>query len=530
MFRDGALAGHVALVTGGGTGICRGIAAAYARLGADVCIVSRKPDVLDATARELSAQTGAHVIGVAADVRDPDAIGARGRSDRRAVRQARHARQRRRRQLPRARRRRCRRTASSTVIDIDLVGTFNASRAAFEALQQAGDGAVLNISATLHYHGTPLQIHASAAKAGVDAVTKNLAVEWGRFGIRVCGIAPGPIGDTEGMRRLAPGDITDKATRRDPRGPVRRDRRDRRGRGVPALARRPRTSPGTCSSSTAATASRRRRSASASMTGADARALECPARRAARSRVASSRDARRSPRARRIVRQRDPRSRAVAIELVAGRGHYERVIAAVLGAHTSVWIATANVKELMVEDGRARPGRRRVASKTARTSRCSRGSTSSPRAASSCACCTPSCRRGRSARRSRSTRGSSRAASRCARCPRVHLKAVIVDGELLYLGSANWTGAGLGAKGSGRRNFELGIVTDDGAAARSGAGALRARVERRRVRAAASCATCARARSPTPPAPRQAKRSDSDASCDATCNRRRGSSLHYLDE
>jgi phosphatidylserine/phosphatidylglycerophosphate/cardiolipin synthase-like enzyme len=48
------------------------------------------------------------------------------------------------------------------------------------------------------------------------------------------------------------------------------------------------------------------------------------------------------------------------------------------------------------------------------------------------------------------------------RCPRVHMKAVIVDGELLYLGSANWTGAGLGAKGSGRRNFELGIVTDDG--------------------------------------------------------------------
>jgi hypothetical protein len=48
-----------------------------------------------------------------------------------------------------------------------------------------------------------------------------------------------------------------------------------------------------------------------------------------------------------------------------------------------------------------------------------------------------------------------------ARCPRVHLKAVIVDGELLYLGSANWSGAGLGAKGSGRRNFELGVVTDD---------------------------------------------------------------------
>ena len=105
-----------------------------------------------------------------------------------------------------------------TVIDIDLNGTFNASRAAFEALQQAATALILNISATLHYHGTPLQIHASAAKAGVDAVTRNLAVEWGRFGIRVCGIAPGPIGDTEGMRRLAPGDVADKATATIPAG------------------------------------------------------------------------------------------------------------------------------------------------------------------------------------------------------------------------------------------------------------------------------------------------------------------------
>jgi peroxisomal 2,4-dienoyl-CoA reductase len=99
-----------------------------------------------------------------------------------------------------------------TVIDIDLNGTFNTSRAAFEALRNAGNGLVINISATLHYHGTPLQIHASAAKAGVDAVTRTLAVEWGQFGIRACGIAPGPIGDTEGMRRLAPGNVADKMT------------------------------------------------------------------------------------------------------------------------------------------------------------------------------------------------------------------------------------------------------------------------------------------------------------------------------
>src|SRR6476646_5618163 len=68
VFRDDILAGHVALVTGGGTGICRGIAHAYARLGAKVCIVSRKADVLERTAAELG------VMAVAADVRDPDAV------------------------------------------------------------------------------------------------------------------------------------------------------------------------------------------------------------------------------------------------------------------------------------------------------------------------------------------------------------------------------------------------------------------------------------------------------------------------
>ena len=104
------------------------------------------------------------------------------------------------------------------MIDIDLCGTFNFSRAVFESLQKAGNALVLNISATLHYHGTPLQLHASAAKAGVDAVTRNLAVEWGQFGIRVCGIAPGPIAETEGMKRLAPGDVTAKMAAAIPAG------------------------------------------------------------------------------------------------------------------------------------------------------------------------------------------------------------------------------------------------------------------------------------------------------------------------
>jgi 2,4-dienoyl-CoA reductase [(3E)-enoyl-CoA-producing], peroxisomal len=217
VFRDDALAGHVALVTGGGTGICRGIARAYAKLGADVCIVSRKPEVIERTASELSAETKRDVLAVAADVRDPAALanaiaktverfgkldtlvnGAAGNFLSPAAALSPNG--------------------FRTVIEIDLLGTFHAARAAFEQLKTSGNGLVLNISATLHYHGTPLQIHASAAKAGVDSVTRTLAVEWGRFGIRSCAIAPGPIGDTEGMRRLAPGDIADRAMAAIPAG------------------------------------------------------------------------------------------------------------------------------------------------------------------------------------------------------------------------------------------------------------------------------------------------------------------------
>jgi peroxisomal 2,4-dienoyl-CoA reductase len=217
VFRDGALAGHVALITGGGTGICRGIAAAYARLGADVAIVSRKRDVLDAAARELSAQTGREVLAIAADVRKPDDVAAAvdatvsrfGKLDTLVNGAAGNF------LAPAAA---LSPNAFRTVVEIDLCGTFNVARAAFEALQRAGDAFILNISATLHYHGTPLQVHASAAKAGVDAVTRNLAVEWGRFGVRVCGIAPGPIADTEGMKRLAPGDVTAKMAAAIPAG------------------------------------------------------------------------------------------------------------------------------------------------------------------------------------------------------------------------------------------------------------------------------------------------------------------------
>jgi 2,4-dienoyl-CoA reductase [(3E)-enoyl-CoA-producing], peroxisomal len=210
VFDPSALTGHVAIVTGGGSGICRGIAQAFAELGSDVCIVGRRADVLAATAAEISQSTGREILACAADVRKPDEVAAAiaatvarfGHLDTLVNGAAGNFLAAADELSP---------NGFRTVVDIDLCGTFNFSRAAFSHLSVGGRGVVINISATLHYGGTPLQIHASAAKAGVDAVTRNLAVEWGRFGIRVNGIAPGPIAETEGMRRLAGGDIAMRA-------------------------------------------------------------------------------------------------------------------------------------------------------------------------------------------------------------------------------------------------------------------------------------------------------------------------------
>lgn len=101
-------------------------------------------------------------------------------------------------------------------MDIDSVGTFTMCREALKYLKKGGagrkesdkGGLILNISATLHYTASWYQIHVSAAKAAVDAITRNLALEWGTdYDIRVNGIAPGPINDTPGMRKLGPEEI-----------------------------------------------------------------------------------------------------------------------------------------------------------------------------------------------------------------------------------------------------------------------------------------------------------------------------------
>jgi len=215
IFNKDILKDHVAFVTGGGTGITGGVARALAEAGASVSLVSRKVEHLEPAAEQIN-KDGGRAFAVAADVRHPEEVekavaatiahfgkidivvnGAAGNFLCAAEELSPNG--------------------FGTVLDIDLKGTFNVCRASFAELK-ANRGQILNISATLHYLGTPYQLHVSAAKAGVDALTRNLAVEWGRHGIRVNGVAPGPIEDTEGMKRLVPEPIKERLKKNIPLG------------------------------------------------------------------------------------------------------------------------------------------------------------------------------------------------------------------------------------------------------------------------------------------------------------------------
>jgi NAD(P)-dependent dehydrogenase (short-subunit alcohol dehydrogenase family) len=196
--------GKTVFVTGGGSGINLGIARNFAALGAHLALCGRTQSKLDAAAEELralNAPAKGGVLAVAADVRDYEALEA--------------AFARTRAQLgpidvlvagaagnflcaaedlsPRG---------FKAVVDIDLVGAFHAARGAFAQLQ-ATRGCIIFISAGQAFVPQAYQAHAGAAKAGIDNLMKNLALEWGRYGIRANSIVPGPIEGTEGMRRLS---------------------------------------------------------------------------------------------------------------------------------------------------------------------------------------------------------------------------------------------------------------------------------------------------------------------------------------
>jgi threonine/homoserine/homoserine lactone efflux protein len=150
-------------------------------------------------------------------------------------------------------------------------------------------------------------------------------------------------------------------------------------------------------------------------------------------------------------------TRRASVSLVVDRAHYERVTLALANARTSVWIATANVKQLMIEapiGTRARARGLYVPILDTLQSLCDRNVSVRLLHAS------PPSRPFREELAARAAR-LPRPQFEMRACPRVHMKMIAIDGALLYLGSANFTGAGLGAKGDGRRNFEMGILTDD---------------------------------------------------------------------
>lgn len=189
------------LIFGGTSGINLGIAEAFAASGANVGVVGRNPEKAQ-NARDTIAQHGQQAFCYTADVRDYEAVnqvyksfrkdaglidvlvsGAAGNFPAPALGMSSNA--------------------FRSVMEIDLLGTFHVMRAGFEHLSAPG-ASVVNISAPQASIAIPLQSHVCSAKAGVDMITRTLAIEWGPMGVRVNSLVPGPIDGTEGMERLAP--------------------------------------------------------------------------------------------------------------------------------------------------------------------------------------------------------------------------------------------------------------------------------------------------------------------------------------
>lgn len=195
--------GKNVVVVGGTSGINQGIALMFADLGANVAVASRNPEKVQATVELIQAK-GVTGFGGTADVRDFEAVSqfleqahqALGEFDVLVSGAAGNFPAMVNGMSP---------NAFKTVIDIDLNGTFNVTRAGYPFLKKPG-AAVINISAPQAFIPMQAQAHVCSAKAGVDMMTRCLAMEWGAEGIRVNSIVPGPIKDTEGMDRLAPTD------------------------------------------------------------------------------------------------------------------------------------------------------------------------------------------------------------------------------------------------------------------------------------------------------------------------------------
>lgn len=215
-FKSDILKGKVALLTGGGSGIGLELSTQFGKHGASVAIMGRRKSVLDSAVSYLQS-FGIPAIGFQGDVRKQEdakrvvelTVKQFGKLDILVNAAAGNFLVSPEDLSP---------NGFRTVLDIDSVGTFTMCHEALNYIKKGGPGRsstsggmILNISATLHYTASWYQIHVAAAKAAVDAVTRNLALEWGTdYDIRVNGIAPGPIGDTAGMRKLGPEEMNNK--------------------------------------------------------------------------------------------------------------------------------------------------------------------------------------------------------------------------------------------------------------------------------------------------------------------------------
>ncbi len=210
MLKDDALKGKTIVVTGGGTGLGKAMATYFLKLGANLVITSRKIEVLQKTAQEMESETGGKVLAVQCDVREyeqvenvlAETISKFGSVDVLVNNAAGNF------ISPTER---LSANAFSSIIDIVLKGTVNCTLAFGKHwIKQKQAASVLNIVTTYAFTGSAYVVPSACAKGGVLALTRSLAVEWGKYGIRSNAIAPGPFPTKGAWDRLLPGDLAEK--------------------------------------------------------------------------------------------------------------------------------------------------------------------------------------------------------------------------------------------------------------------------------------------------------------------------------